>query len=103
MDTPADIRGLHLGSLAVLSPVLKYWQKLNVVWENGDVPWWYTERTSVGVLAGALWKYGDWVLEEFGTPKLINPKKNPYAGFYDIAFGVNGQNFWEKQNNVGPH
>jgi hypothetical protein len=102
MSAPTDIHGLHIGSLSALLPIFKYWQKLNVVWENGDAPWWYNERTSVGVLAGALWKYGDWVLEEFGAPKLIGPKKNRYTGFCDIAFGVHGQDCWGEAKQCWP-
>jgi hypothetical protein len=71
MSNPVDIRGVHFGSL---SPVLKYWQVLNESWEGGDVPWWYNERASVGFLAGAVWKYGGWVMEEFGAEKLRSPE-----------------------------
>lgn len=105
MSTPTDIRGLHLGSLSVLSPILKHWQQLNVAWKDGDVPWWYNERASVGILAGAIWKYGgDWILEEFGATKLAGPrKKKIYSGRCDIAFGVDGQDFWVEAKQCWPN
>jgi len=41
-------------------------------WE--DVPWWYGERTAVGMFAAALIRAGWVVLEEFSTEKVEDPK-----------------------------
>ena len=105
MNIPIDIRGLHPGSLATLSPVLKYWQTLNEIWVGeGDAPWWYNERSSVGLLSGAIWKNGGWALEEFGTDKLAGPsnKKKTFPGRCDIAFGTDGQDYWGEAKQCWP-
>lgn len=34
-----------------------------------DAPWWYNERASVSHFAGAIWKKGGWVTEEFIVPR----------------------------------
>ncbi|HSD83524.1 MAG TPA: hypothetical protein VLG46_06690 [Anaerolineae bacterium] len=69
------------------------------------MPWWYNERESVGILAGAIWKYGgDWVLEEFGTDKLAGPsKEKTFPCRCDIAFGVDGQDFWGEAKQCWPN
>jgi hypothetical protein len=104
MSTPTDIRGLHLGSLSMLAPIFKYWQTLNETWiDTGDAPWWYNERSSVGFLAGAIWKNGGWALEEFGTDKWVGSnKKKTFSGRCDIAFGVDGQDFWGEAKQCWP-
>ncbi len=103
MSDLVDIRGAHLGSLSVLSSVLKYWQVLNESWEGDDAPWWYTERASVGFLAGAICKYGGWVMEEFSADKLTGGRrKKKFSGRCDIAFGVDDQNFWAEAKQCWP-
>ena len=42
----------------------------------GDAPWWYNERTSISVLAGAAW-INQWsALEEYSTTKRGAPDEN---------------------------
>jgi hypothetical protein len=104
MSAPIDIRGLHLhDSLSALEPALKYWQVLNESWGISDAPWWYNERASTSFLAGAIWKYGGWLLEEFSTDKLVGQRKNKtVVGRCDIAFGIDGQDFWGEAKQCWP-
>jgi len=103
MNTLTDIRGLHLGSLSALSSVFRYWQVLNEIWEDDDAPWWYNERATVGFLAGAIWKYGGWVLEEFGADKFSDQKrKKSFSGRCDIAFGIDDQLYWGEAKQCWP-
>jgi hypothetical protein len=103
MNNIVDMRGVHQGSLSVLSPMLEYWQLLNASWEGIDAPWWYNERASVGFLAGAVWKYGGWVMEEFSADKLsVERRKKEYSGRCDIAFGIDGHDFWGEAKQCWP-
>jgi len=40
------------------------------MWKKQDALWWYNERVSVGGFAGAVWRSGGIVLEEYSTDKL---------------------------------
>ena len=35
----------------------------------GDVPWWYNERASLSVFAGAIWRAGGHCFEEYSDEK----------------------------------
>jgi hypothetical protein len=97
MKKQTDIRGSYPGSLHALSPILKNWQRINENWDDSDdVPWWYNERSSLGVLAGAVWQYkGGWAFEEFSTLKRKNQKANSkYPGRCDMTFGFGRKAFW---------
>ncbi|MGT8855998.1 hypothetical protein [Enterobacter sp. 186315] len=56
-----------------LEILLKAWVKAIVRYTSAnqrDNPWWYNERASLSVLAGAAWTLKDWhALEEFSTYK----------------------------------
>jgi hypothetical protein len=89
-------RGYILGSLQTLSPVLEQWLQINERedWVEDGAPWWYNERTSLGIFAGAVWRCkGGWVLEEFLTEKR-QKGQNPYLGRCDMAFGIGETEFW---------
>ena len=56
-----------------------------VIWqgeEKQDVPYWYGERTNVGILAAATWLAGFPTLEESKETKVDG---EPYEGRYDLA------------------
>jgi hypothetical protein len=42
------------------------------MWKSQDALWWYNERVSIGGFAGAVWKRGGIVLEEYSTEKFGN-------------------------------
>lgn len=57
-----------------------------------DAPWWYNERASVSLFAGAIWKKGGSVMEEFVVPREGRGEpddrtRNEY-GRCDISFEV---------------
>lgn len=57
-----------------LRPVLEQWSALNnQLGKNwcvyGDTPWWYSERAFVSVFAGAVWRSGGCVFEEYSDLK----------------------------------
>jgi hypothetical protein len=92
-------RGLRTGSLKAIQPVLAKWQRLN---ENKswfdfeDAPWWYNERATLSIFAGAVWRCGGWVFEEFSTRKasgLQRGRINYKNGRCDIQFSIGESEF----------
>lgn len=82
---PNDIHGLKIQStLKGLRPVLQEWIHVVAAYSasyknEGDVCYWYNERTSVGMLAAAAWRQ-EWVaLEEFTTRKAHKESKGTDA------------------------
>ena len=59
-----DIRGIRIGSLQALRPMLKQWQEVIEWWDaknkERDASWWYNERASIRRLAGAVWFVSSW-------------------------------------------
>ena len=96
-----DIRGIHIGSLQSLRPMLKQWQEIIEWWDakntEHDASWWYNERASISQLAGAVWRCDGWAFEEFGTEKISAPN-----GRCDIAFGFGRRNFWGEAKQCWP-
>lgn len=63
-----------------------------------DVPWWYNERASVSVFAGAVWQAGGVALEEFTDEKKIpgrrgRAKRVSYSGRTDLYFELGRYEF----------
>ena len=91
--------GVHCTSLHELKPLLKEWIAANLTvvggWADaGDLPWWYNERASISVLAGAAWKTGGFAFEEFGDEKKTGKKRQLlYHGRIDLYFNVKGEHF----------
>lgn len=86
-----------------LRPILREWRKLNQriarKWNYcGDVPWWYNERASLSVFAGAVWNAGHFAFEEFSDEKRrLSPRSSkfqkPYSGRVDIYFNIRRKDF----------
>lgn len=57
----------------------------------GDAPFWYNERTNLGILAGAVWQNGGYVLEEISIQNDFRDKKT--TGRADCCFRWMGQNY----------
>lgn len=80
VGTKSKLRGLH--------PLLVSWtdavQSFCKSRDHQDNPWWYNERASLSVLAGAAWRLNDksWTaLEEFSTTKRgVVPEKSIDGG-----------------------
>ncbi len=87
---------LYTPQLRILRPLLLQWVRNNRQlarrWEEyGDAPWWYNERASVSILAGAAWKTRrGYAFEEFvGDKRKVNRKKvRLCAGRFDLEFCV---------------
>lgn len=93
-------RGLRLGQLQMLEPVLKKWQSLNdkiaSEWISvGAVPWWFNERASLSIFAGAVWRCGGIAFEEYSVNReVVSKRKVAYkSGRCDIEFSIAGRNF----------
>ena len=77
----------------ILGDPLKHWQPLLEEWlllierychvEKGDAPYWYSERTTTGLLAAAAWRCGGIALEEYSTEKLYG-KDETFKGRADL-------------------
>jgi hypothetical protein len=91
-----------LSKLPSLNGVLDKWIKANgslvKSWRaDGDVPWWYNERASLSILAGAAWMDGAIAFEEFVADKrksgVRRRKSQPYRGRTDIYLKVGNHEF----------
>ena len=93
------IKDIKPGPFESLETVLRKWQSFQKLewWDyKGDAPWWYNERASLSLLAGAVWKCGGWVFEEFSTKRrtaTTKGKYEKYLGRCDIMFGVGRDQF----------
>jgi hypothetical protein len=59
-----------------------------------DVPWWYNERASNIVLAGAAWRIRGFAFEEYGEDKKTGKKGRPtFPGRVDLYLKVKRQQF----------
>ena len=68
------------------------------VWHQTDVPWWYNERPSLSLFAGAIWKVGGIALEEFSSTReapesLELPSGVQRLGRIDLYFAYQGKHF----------
>jgi len=92
-------RGMRIGSIRVIQPVLEKWQRLNEEkswFKNEDAPWWYNERATLSVFAGAVWQCKGWVFEEFSATKAARSargKVNYKNGRCDIQFSISESEF----------
>lgn len=69
-----------------LIPILNQWLKVNVEYiaenEGGVTHYWFNERANLSAFAGAIWRSGGLVCEEFVAPKGNNGK----LGRIDMQF-----------------
>lgn len=73
------------------SSIVKSWSAAR------DVPWWYNERASLSILAGAAFMAGGLAFEEFISDKRKTGKRkrksNPYMGRTDIYLKLGKSEF----------
>lgn len=68
------------------------------LWKE-DALWWYGERASVGAFAGAVWRSGGMVLEEYSTKKQSGSQSGSKArnawshGRGDMDFALGGKKY----------
>jgi hypothetical protein len=82
-----------------LETVFRKWKSLqSLKWwgYEGDAPWWYNERASLSLFAGAVWRSGGWVFEEFSTKRRVAKGRSKYkssSGRCDIMFGIGKEQY----------
>jgi hypothetical protein len=86
-----------------LKPIYKEWIKILTEfaeqWKRDrDVPWWYNERASLSLFAGAIWRAGGHCLEEYSDQKRAIGRRtkrigNFYIGRVDLFFTWHGIDF----------
>ncbi len=61
------------GALQLFDELLWDWtsviERTVRLWHPEDVPWWYNERASLSLFAGAIWKAGGIAFEEFSSER----------------------------------
>jgi hypothetical protein len=77
--------------LKSLKPILRKWIRLNKTllkeWRKENAaPWWFNERASVSLFAGAVWKCKGWAFEEYVGPKQSQQKTT--SGRVDLEFSL---------------
>jgi hypothetical protein len=89
-----EIKYMEPGPFGFLKPALLEWQSMQKLdwWDHkGDAPWWYNERASLSLFAGAVWKCRGWVFEEFSIKRRTATTRGKYkrhSGRCDIMFGL---------------
>ena len=96
-----DIKDVCAGPLSDLEDLLWEWVTLQErtarLWGWKEPLWWCSERASLGGFAGAVWRVGGIVLEEYPTEKLsrIHARRhraNP-IGRGDMDFTLGGVDY----------
>jgi hypothetical protein len=92
------IEGYKTPKLKALAPVLDQWVKTVKLcvstWNGEDVPWWYGERASLSLFAGAIWRSGGLAFEEYASGKRFKSKKvGEYKGRADLYFELGKRGF----------
>lgn len=92
--------GVLPGGLRVLEETLWEWtfalERSCRLWGWRDAPWWYGERASLSVLAGAIWKSGGVALEEYAIERKKDVRHNQRTrrtGRNDLYFNLGGNDF----------
>lgn len=83
--------------LRCLRPILHEWialnRRLGRQWSRyNDVPWWYNERASLSVFAGAVWLAGEATFEEYS--ELKRTRKRLCSGRIALWFSRGQWEFW---------
>jgi hypothetical protein len=78
--------------------VFEQWMKINTRLANewaefNDAPWWYNERASLSLLAGAVWVCGGTAFEEYAADKKNLAQRLRYKGRSDIYFVLGDKHF----------
>jgi hypothetical protein len=105
----STICGVRAGRLSVLEETLWEWtiaqERSSRLWGWDDVPWWYGERASLSVLAGAIWRTGGIALEEYTVDKSHrrdDGQKGLMQGRNDLYFRIGRSDFVLEAKAVWP-
>jgi hypothetical protein len=72
------------------------------VWHPAGIPWWNTERASLSLFAGAIWKAGGIAFEEFSAERVSSPN-NARRGRIDLYFSYWGKDFVAEAKQCWPN
>lgn len=96
---PANV-GVLPGGLHALEETLWEWtfalERSCRLWDWKDAPWWYGERASLSVLAGAIWKSGGVALEEYAVERRKGVRRGRQGrsmGRNDLYFNLGRSDF----------
>jgi hypothetical protein len=102
-------RGIYRGDLLSLVPTLKIWQgiveRTAKAWvKDGDTPWWYTERASLSMFAGAIWLNQGFAFEEYSVYRKVGSKPGAKYrnGRCDIEFNLKHQYYVAEAKHCWP-
>jgi hypothetical protein len=107
-----DIVNYKPKAFTTLAPILQEWARLNndlgAKWasKEADAPWWYNERASLSLLAGAIWRVEGWAFEEFSTAKALalpQTARSHGPGRCDLMFGIRGRTFVAEAKQAWPN
>ena len=99
-DAVKDV--IAAGALQLFEDLLWEWtgviKRVVRVWGQEDVPWWYNERASLSLFAGAIWKAGGIAFEEFSSEREHLPSEDLtevvlQRGRIDLYFSYRGEEF----------
>src|SRR5438445_755881 len=98
---PKNIQGVMADRRTTLNGVLENWILTNThvanEWSGIDAPWWYNERASLSVLAGAIWRAGGIAFEEYSEEKMYVHRHETghksYLGRCDLFFEIGSKEF----------
>ncbi len=99
---PKNIVSIIADHRSTLSRILEQWTRTNIqvadAWRGvDDAPWWYNERASLSLLAGAIWQCGGIAFEEFSFEKSFirvnDTLHRAYTGRCDMFFEVGVREF----------
>ena len=113
MTNPTNIRKIEEGyriyhdQFVGLKGTLKEWINMmrkycdEVEWV--DVPYYFYERTNVGLLSSAIWKAGGYSLEEFGSTKKKKSTGTPFVGRVDLEFYIKDEPYYVEFKQFWPN
>lgn len=107
MKTMSHTSNVAPGKLVELEEMLWEWSHIQLrsirIWED-DAPWWYGERASISVLAGAIWRSGGIALEEYAVEKeqseegdrnVVRSGRNDlYFNLHQSDFILEAKSYW---------
>src|SRR5690349_20077465 len=72
-----DIEGSSCGPFTALRRICREWLSLmnDSAWGSRDAGWWYKERASLSLFAGAAWRTRAWAMEEYASHKSAASRK----------------------------
>ena len=86
---------------SIIERMVRDWRK------EVHVPWWYNERASLSLFAGAIWRMGGIAIEEFSAKKKVRSPKGDgnteqWRGRIDLQFSYRDNDFVAEAKQAWP-